>query len=481
MAIKPHRVQVAALSARGDNTGFAYFMEQGLGKTLTSYLDLQEMVAERRATRMLVVCPNSFKAGWVKDAEKHGLDYDFFVWKAGNINYLRSWIKKKFTKPPVLIVNWEAIRAKKVKQGKKTVWKSTELMDVIMEFADMVNGRAMAIWDESIQAKTHDSAQTVGAIWIGNSYNETRDLSGKPITQGPHDLWGQMQLIKQLRGRNFFAFKTAFCKMGGYMGKTVIGAQNEDILAGLIDPHVFRATKKEWAPELPDKLYSIREYTMTPEMAAMYKQMEEKFVLWLNEDEVVTVDAAITKYIKLVQIQCGWIYDEDGKVRWLVEDSKNPRLNLLREVIDMEVKGKVLIPYNHKPVYQQLLRIFGENESAWITGGMSPNDTEEQKARFNEDPKVKYMFLQTRASKYGHTLLGIQEEYDLACHTMIPYENTYSLDDRSQIEDRPHRHGQRYPMSYIDLVGTEMDRNCVEALQRKESVFQAVFSKLKRV
>lgn len=62
---------------------------------------------------------------------------------------------------------------------------------------------------------------------------------------------------------------------------------------------------------------------------------------------------------------------------------------------------------------------------------------------------------------------------------MIFYENTYSLDDRSQIEDRPHRHGQNYAVSYIDLVGTPLDYDCVEALQRKEGVFQAVFAPLR--
>lgn len=475
-------VQKAALAASNGAAGFAYFMEQGLGKTLTSYADFQELVAEKKATRLVVICPNSFKQGWVKDAEKHGLDYDFFVWQAGMAGYLRTWIKKPFKKPPVLIINWESIRAIKKKvmhRGKaKVEWHSSELMDLVMEFAGIVNGRAMIVFDESIQAKTHDSAQTMGGMWIQNAFNYSRILSGKPITQGPHDLWGQMRLIKQLNNRNFFAFKTMFCRMGGFKNKVVLGAQNEDILANMIEPHIFRATKADWT-DLPPKNYSIREYTMTPEMDRKYKAMEQDFVLWLNDDDNVAVDAAITKYIKLAQIQCGWIYDEDGKIHWLVEDSKNPRLNLLKHTIETEVDGKVLIPYNHKPVYEQLLRAFGENESAWITGGMSPNDIEEQKRRFNEDPKVMYMFLQTKASKYGHTLLGIQEHPELACKTMIPYENTYSLDDRSQIEDRPHRHGQNYPMSYIDLVGTQLDRNCVEALQRKENIFQAVFEPLR--
>lgn len=484
LTLNLYSVQDAALAASDGHRGFAFFMEQGLGKTLTSYAEFCRLVERGEATRMVVVCPNSFKSGWVSDAEKHGLDFDYFIWSAGNMPYLKTWMKKKFTKPPVLIVNWESIRAKKFKvpgTKKKIEWKSTELMDLIEEFANVKGGKALTVFDESIQAKTYDSAQTIGGMWIGEAYKWTRILSGKPIVQGPHDMWGQMKLIKQLKGKSYHPFKTAFCKMGGFKMKQVMGAQNEEILSDLIDPHVFRATKADWT-DIPDKSYTMREYKMTPEMQSMYDSMEKDFLLWLAEegdvDQVVAVDAAITKYIKLAQIQCGWIYDEDKKVHWLVEDSKNPRLNLLKDVIEIEVVGKVLIPYNHKPVYRQLIRNFGEDKSAWITGGMKPDEIEEQKRRFNEDPEVKYMFLQTRASKYGHTLLGIQETRELACATMIPYENTYSLDDRSQIEDRPHRHGQNYQMSYIDLIGTPLDKNCVAALQRKESVFQSVFAPL---
>lgn len=474
-------VQKAALKASTGMPGFGFFMEQGLGKTLTTYAEFMELVASREATRLVVVCPNSFKQGWVEEAIKYSIDLDFFVWQAGMIDQLKCWADKKFTKPPCIIVNWESIRAAKTKVGKRTVWDSMPLLDVLKSFTNPVRGRAMVAFDESIQAKTHDSAQTKGGIFLQDPFAYSRILSGKPITQGPHDLWGQLRLIKQMQGRNYFAFKTAFCRMGGFMNKTVIGAQNEDVLAEMINPYIFRATKADWT-DLPPKSYTTREYTMTPEMKSMYKQMEQDFVLWLNEDQNVSVDAAITKYIKLVQIQCGWIYDEAGKVHWLVDDAKNPRLNLLKEVIETEVVGKVCIPYNHKPVFDQLLRnLGGEDECAWITGGMKPEEVEEQKRRFNKEAKVTKILLQTKASKYGHTLLGDQSSHETRCCTMIPYENTYSLDDRSQIEDRTHRHGQfSEMMSYIDLVGTPMDRNCVRALQRKESVFQAVFKMLKR-
>lgn len=472
-------VQIEALKRSAGHYGFGWFMEQGLGKTLTSYAEFLRLVADREATRLVIVCPNSFKGGWVDDAIKHGIDdkFDFFIWEAGNEKGFRWWMRQEFKKPPVFIVNYESIRAESFRIGKKKAWRLGKVGELIAEFVK--DKRAMIVFDESIKISTHDSAQTLGALLSVKDFVYSRILSGKPIKQGPHDLWSQMRAIFQLNGRNYYAFKTAFCKMGGFMMKQVMSAQNEDILATLIEPHVFRATKAEWT-DLPPKLWPPpRMYKMTREVQDMYDSMEQEFVLWLNSEENIAVDAAITKYIKLAQIQCGWVYKEDGTIHQLVPDERNPRLQMMLEIIDDELTSKAAIVYHHKPVFEQLLRNLGGTEKcAWIKGGMSPAEITEQKRRFNEDKDCRYILLQDDASKYGHTLLGLPEPGH-QCYTMIFYENNYSLDTRSQIEDRIHRHGQTADsVLYLDLSGTQLDRDCVKALQRKESIFQAVFANI---
>lgn len=472
-------VQTTALQRSAGHYGFGYFLEQGLGKTLLTFADFMRLVADRSATRLVVVCPNSFKGGWVDDAIKHGIDdqFDFFIWESGNERGLKWWMKKEFTKPPVLIINYESIRAKKVGEGKRKSWQEGETAKLVAQFVEGKN--AMVAFDESIKISTHDSAQTLGALLLVKDFTYSRILSGKPIKQGPHDLWSQMRAIFQLNGQNYYAFRNAFCVMGGYDMKQVMRAQNEDILAMRIEDHVFRATKADWT-DLPPKVYpSPRMYKLTPEMKEMYDSMYNDFVLWLNEEENVSVDAAITKYIKLAQIQCGWIYKEDRTIHPLVTDDRNPRLQLLLEIIDEELVSKAAIVYHHKPVFAQLLRnLGGEEMCAWIKGGMSPEEITEQKRRFNEDVEVRYILLQDDAAKYGHTLLGLPE-YGGQCYTMIFYENNYSLDTRSQIEDRIHRHGQTADsVLYLDLAGTPLDRDCCKALQRKEGIFQAVFANI---
>ena len=67
----------------------------------------------------------------------------------------------------------------------------------------------------------------------------------------------------------------------------------------------------------------------------------------------------------------------------------------------------------------------------------------------------RIMLLQAEAGKYGHTLIGTPDD---PCCTMIFFENSYSLDTRSQIEDRIHRMGATGESClYVDLSGSEYD------------------------
>lgn len=472
--VAPHAVQIAALQHGMLLEGAAYYMEQGLGKSRTALMDFANKVANKAATRLVIECPNSFKGGWKAEIEKWGFDFDVLVYEAGMD--MRSWLNKKFEKPPVVIINFDSVRVKTSGRGRsyKEQWN-----DAMYFIADFIRDRkCMLVIDESIQISTHDAAQTKAALRLSKYFDFIRVLSGKPQKQGPHDLWSQMRAIRWLDGFDYFSFKNAFCKMGGYMGKKVVGVQNEDILQERLAPVVFRATKADWT-DLPPKLYTIREYKLTKELRAAYNAMEEDFILWLRDEKYVTIEIALSKYIKLAQIQAGFIYDDDGKTEILVPNNANPRLRALKEFVDDELVGKAVIAYKHKPVKMQLEETLGEGTMTFIHGGMTTEEVEEAKRRFNEDPTIRYICV-TKSAKYGHTLLGDQGSRETACSTMIFYENTYALDDRSQLEDRSHRHGQlQEAMSYVDFAGTELDRDMIYSLQMKNNLFEAVFGPLR--
>ena len=455
-------VQTAALKAAYRRRGFAYFMEMGLGKSLTALTEFMDLVNEHETTRMVVVCPNSFKSGWRDEVEKHDIGVDCFLFSSGAERDNRDFLSRRYTRPPLIVVNYEATRSAYTKE-------------LLINF--IRTKPTYIVFDESIQIKTHNALQTKSAIEISQYAHYRRVLSGKPITQGPHDLWGQMRAIGQLDGRNFYAFRNMFCRMGGFKNKQVIGAINEDMLAGMIEPHIFRATKSQWL-DLPGKVYTTREYTMSKEQRKQYDAMEDNFVLWLTDDKAVTIEAAITKYEKLLQIQCGFIIDESTAIHDLVPLESNPRLNALREIIEDEVTGKVIIVYVHRHSCELLLKALKHLNPVFIRGGMSPDEVNNNKRAFNENPTCRCILLQATAGKYGHTLLG-DKGYD-SCATTIFFENSYSLDTRSQIEDRNHRFGQTATsVTYVDFYATSMDKKVIKALQRKESIFNAIFDHIK--
>jgi SNF2 family DNA or RNA helicase len=435
-------------------------MDMGLGKTLVALTEFMDHAhGDKLATRLVVVCPNSFKKGWAGEIVKHGFKACVHVFESNKMKAAAAFVdSERFEAPPILIVNYEAVRGNKV-------------IDLIESFT---YGRgAMLAIDESIAIKNNRSQQSKAVRGICPMFRYVRCLTGKPLTQGPHDLWAQLVAIGA-QNRNFYAFRAMYCRMGGWQGKAVIGALNEDRLTAEMKPFVFQAKKKDWLPGLPDKAYTERSFELGP-LKNHYDEMHSQFVTWLKNNKRVAVEIAITKYLKLQQIMCGFIHDEGGEPESLVEDAHNPRLKLLLDTLT-ETDGKVAVVYKHRYVGAQLEEALFEYHPVAITGGMKPAEIEEAKSAFNDDPAVRIILLQQQASKFGHTLLGDQRNGADRCSTMIFYENSFSLDDRSQVEDRIHRMGQLNACLYVDFVGTDMDRLIISALQHKENVYQAIMT-----
>lgn len=452
-------VQTEALKRAHGHRGFGYFLDMGLGKTL---LALYEFVTHPRCTRMVVFSPNTFKPGWKTEIEKHGFDVDVHVFESAKRNDAKRWIKHSAGRKrrPVLIVNYEALL-------------SASTRELINEF--IKNKAVYLAIDESIAIKSNTSKRTKAILAMAPLFEVIRCLTGRPSTQGPHDLWAQLRVIGAY-DRNYYGFRNRFCRLGGWQGKEILGSQNEAELQAIMEPFVFYARKVDWLHAVPEKRYTTRHYALGPVLGPRYAEMEQQFLVWVRAQQRVAVSVVIAQYQKLLQIQCGFVHDETGEVQWLVTDKENPRLMLLRRVLEEEVQGKVAIGYAHKAVGVQLKRNFPT--AAYIQGGMKPAEVEHQKDLFNKDASCKIILLQVDASKYGHTIVGQQDDPTLACSTMLFYQNSYSLDTRSQLEDRIHRIGQKYDCLYVDLAGTEMDRHMTQALQRKRDIYEAVMEGL---
>lgn len=437
--------------------GFAHLLQMRLGKTPTALNEFALLHRDRGIKKHIVIAPNKYKHDWKTEAEKFGVPVPAGVLESSNREQARKFVAEN--KEFQLSVNYEALQ-----------YDAT--MDLMRAIVDH---EAMLTFDESILVKNRSSIAFKKGLELAKEAGYVRILTGKPMVQGPHDFYSQLRLIGELDGTNFFAFRNTFCLMGGFMGKQIVGVKNAERLQTLVKRRGFVAKRIDWMDTF-DIDYETRRITMHPEQKKAYDEFDEEMLLLVNEHEI-TAEQAITKALKLQQISSGFIYDEYGTVHNLVPMEKLPKFIDLKEQLENEVEGRAIIFANFKPTIDRLLEALGPDRCAVIRGSMPPGKAQEEKVRFNTDPDCRILIGQFKATKYGHTLMG-DDKYP--CLDTFYFENSYSLDDRSQTEERNQGAGQKGRIHVVDYVTCQADQKIVKALQRKESISEAIIGSYRR-
>lgn len=436
--------------------GFNYYMQMRLGKTFAILNDFALARRDRNVRWLIVFVPNSLKEQWVEAVEVSGLDVPAFAFNSST----RSKVEGLIRSTPggaVIAVNYEAL-----------------VSDATAAMLSGLGPDVMYAYDESISLKNPQGVQSKRAWRLSQNTLRAVNASGKPVTQGPHDLYGQLRAAHQAKRWSASAFKTHFCNMGGFKNKVVIGPRNIAELQALLDPYSFVARMDDWIEDVQgaDWVEPFR-VDLTPEQKRLIKKMEDDFLVEIGE-RVVTADIVITRNLKKQQIRSGFIYDEDGNVHELVAPSHNPLLRQLRAALDM-VEGKVIVVAVNRYTLDMLNEALADLNPAVIRGAdwhkANGRDIEAEKRRYNLDPACRVLIGQEASLRYGHTLMGSPSDPSVA---IAFFENSQSLNDRSQAEMRPQGAGQVAPVMVWDFFASELDKRCVVSLQRKEDMSAAV-------
>ena len=453
---KPARdVQIEALRQSYPKRGWGHFLDMRLGKTTTALNEFLLFHRDFDVRRLLVVSPAKYKGGWRSEAEEFGVQVPIHVFEAspGKQSAAHEFVGKD---EGIFIINPETL----LSGG----------MELVQKF--VAGGPFMLVVDESAMFKNPQAKAFRKLLPIAKAAAFVRILSGKPNPNGAHEFWSQLRLCGFLEGFNFFAFKYTFCKMGGFKGKQIIGLRNPERLNETLSDMCFRAKREDWGLER-DVDYEIVPVDMQPAQSMAYKSMQNDFLVWLSEEKVVSVDIAIAKHAKLQQISSGFLIDEKGDPQPLVQFEKTPKFNDLLDRLENYINGKTIVLAHYSHTIDCLLSALEGLSPAVIRGGMSVEATEAEKWSFNEDPNCRVLVAQAQAAKYGHRLMGSADD---PCLSMCFFENTYSLDARSQCEERPQGAGQQGTLHIWDYASSKIERDIIKALQRKEALSDVIMS-----
>lgn len=480
-ATTPMSHQLEALSRSIERREFAYFMEQGTGK---SKVILDKTVAIFRAgyaDGLLVVAPNGVHRNWiVEEAPKH-LPLQLSVVSR---NY-RSGMGKKATEDfeevfksqantfRILAINIEA-------------FSSPGGVKIARRFLD--SGRMHMAIDESSWIKTPSAQRTKNLIKLGRFATYRSIATGTPITQGPLDLFAQFEFLRPgYLGVSWTAFKARYAEWverttsAGHRFKELVRYRNLDELMDKAHAMSFVITKAECL-DLPPVVFERRLVDMYPEQAAAYKMLVKSTLAEFSPTERISTPHMITRLLRLQQIVGGFLPLDGEEVRPM----KNAKLDAIMDALEeLGDETKVIIWARFIPelraITAALRAKYGEGCVSRYWGEVDHKERGESVARFQgmrpvlvdgvvvdrvAVPKAeqsRFFVGQQHAAGYGHTLTAGKQ--------VFYFSNDFSLEARLQSEARIHRIGQTASVTCTDFVveGT-IDEKILRALREKQSM-----------
>jgi len=473
LELRPHRP--------ADSDIMAWLMEMGTGKSKVVLDEWGKRVYAGDTQDLLVIAPAGSYLNWCEDkseAQPSQLRahlapelYDRMIsgaWKSGagvvHKRRLEALLGVR-DRPRALFVNTEALSTVKMAR------------DLCADFLSR-HSCLMAV-DESTSIKNPDAERTKYTLQLGEAAAARRILTGLVTPRSPLDLFSQFEFLdwRVLGFRSFYAFRNRYAIMrkirvdqredpvtgertGGREVNMVVGYRNLEELQQKIAPYSYRVLKKDCL-DLPPKIYApIRDVALTNEQHRLYKEIRSNATALIAGEDYVTATMVLTQMLRLHQVLCGHVVDEEGKVH----DVPTNRVDQLLEVLG-EHSGKAIIwcSYDHsvRMIVDRLRKEFGPKSVAAFWGGNRSTRGEEEQ-RWLGDPECNYLVSTQQAGGRGNTWI---------CPLVVYFSNTDNLDDRLQSEDRAHRdglQGRGYSVTYVDLMcrGT-VDEKFVHSMRDK--------------
>jgi hypothetical protein len=452
---QPLKRESARPGHKGPALGWGHFLQMRLGKTPLCLNEFLLFERDYFFRNMIVFSPNEYKYDWVAEAKHFGVPFPFMAYESDRAFDAAHFCKK--TEKYGLVVNYEALKTDNCKA----------LLHLI------IGKHTYVVADESIKVKNRESQATKAAMELIKRAGVTRASTGKPIVQGPQDVYSQLRFCRGLEGMNFFQFRHHVCKMGGFMGRQYKGVSNVELLKEYMDTCSWYTKRSQWG-HVQEVDYMLYKLSITPKQKHHYDEMNREFMTTLGDD-TVTADIIISKIMKMQQISSGFMMGENGTAIPILPPGEIPKMIKLKELLEDEIDSKVVVVYHYAYSGDALLKELEKYNPAVIRGSIwmkkNMKDVITEKYKFNNNPTCRVIVCQSTAAKYGHTLIG--QPLD-RCEYTIFYENNYNLDDRAQVEQRNQAVDQDWSCSIIDMIGTATEEKIVRALQRKEDLSRTV-------
>lgn len=286
---------VRALEAAGS---FILAHQMGLGKTPIVCQALEYLGASRN----LIVCPSAVRWSWVEHLKR---------WSGMDNIYVVSSTPVKTDDATVIHRNRDKLIEKALEEDNTTIVLGYEMLkkhlgNLLRYEYDVI------VFDEAHRIKNRKAQVTQAAMQMSNVCARRWLLTGTPIRNNYTDLYTLLSIVDPMRFTSYWNFVNLYLETTPniFGGVDVVGLKNEEEFNSMLSVYMYKLTKEEVMPELPPIIYETSKLPMNTEQARAYKQMEEEFMLYIEDemketgyaDPIITAPNTVAKIIRLRQI-----------------------------------------------------------------------------------------------------------------------------------------------------------------------------------
>lgn len=402
------------------------------------------------------------------------------------IEYVQDSYPAVVVCPPSLILNWKAEYNRWLPERKVAVvanrreFPESGTYDVVVvgysnitKWEKELSRHRSYVFDESHYCKTVTAQRTKSAQKIAKSAPRegiVLCLTGTPVTNRPSEYASQLDILGRLKEfGGLWGFYRRYCNayQDSFGQWNITGHSHLDELNDKLRGVCYiRRTKEQVLSELPPVIHSPVVVEGSAAGMKEYKKAEADIIQYLvdrakqiaREMGEPVGSAAVVARIKAES------NEHLVRLSVLRRLSARAKMPIVEEWVQERIDDgkKVVIAAHHRDIVDELARKFGNLR---IQGGMSVEEVEEQKRKFQTLPvsEAPVIVLSIQAAKTGHTLTSAQD--------VLFVELPWTPADVDQTYSRCHRLGQKGSVvaTYMLTHGT-IDKDIYSLIERKRSV-----------
>lgn len=480
---KPFTHQLAAAYLGLCFNGFLYFLDMGLGKSLSSLMVAQCRKNLRQVKCVLIVVPNLVNIeSWLEEVKNH--TQMTAIGLVGTKEERLNLIKQKsdikiinYDGLPIFTTNFQEVKKTKQNSKRKRVIDKRQLKAFALNFQ-------MVVYDEIHHVK-HTNTLTYQICDGISEYVPYRlGMTGTPVGRDPSNFWAQFNVVD--RGETLGTTKTLylqalFKQQASYWGGVdwIFPEKNRPKLQQMLLHRSLRYADTE-CDDLPPVSIIKVPLVLSPEAQTIYRNLVMESVEQAKGNTQEAKQQRKNYYSKTRQVASGFLYmdgedvldDENEVVTKGMRQTltfENPKLAALEEILnDVPIDCKVVIfhVFNQSglDIVALLKRLKIKHAAMNVLASGSKVD---EYKRFKTDPKTRILVVNIASGGEG---LNLQD-----ANFCVFYEHTDNPATFRQAMKRCHRTGQKkHTYIYQLYMKNTVEVKILEFLEEGKSLFAAL-------